>query len=129
GVDDRHVGNALHLDEGGFIDHGDQDAVDHETGSLVDLHGGLADLGGDLFDGLHGLGGGVDTGDDLDELHAVGGVEEVHADHGTGQALADLGDGQSGGDGGNDALRLAALLQRGAGVLLALQVREGVFLD
>src|SRR5699024_8957963 len=129
GVDDRHVGNALHLDEGGLIDHGDQDAVDHETGSLVDLHGGLADLGGDLFDGLDGLGGGVDTGDDLDELHAVGGVEEVHADHGTGQALADLGDGQAGGVGGKDALRLADLVQRGEGVLLDLHVLESGFHD
>ena len=36
GVDTGDVRNALHLDEGGLIDHGNQDAVDDEAGSLVD---------------------------------------------------------------------------------------------
>ena len=86
GVDAGNVRNAFHLDESSFVDHGDQDAVDNKASSLVDLNGGLADLNADLLDGLDGLGGSVHTGDDLDELHAVSGVEEVHTDHGTGQS-------------------------------------------
>ena len=55
--------------------------VDDEAGSLVDLNGALADLTADLLDGRRRSPAGVlHTGDDLDELHAVSGVEEVHAD-------------------------------------------------
>ena len=129
GVDAGDVGNTFHLDEGSLIDHGDQDAVDHEAGSLVDLNGGLANLHADLLDGLHGLGGGVHTGDDLDELHAVSGVEEVHAHQRTGQALADLGDGQGGGVGSEDAFRLADLVQLAEGGLLDLHIFESGFHD
>ena len=57
GVDTGDVRNALHLDEGSLVDHGDQDAVDDEAGSLIDLNGALADLNADLLDGLDGLGG------------------------------------------------------------------------
>ena len=124
GVDTGDVGNALHLDEGSLVDHGDQDAVDDEAGSLVDLDRALADLGADLLDGLHGLGGSVHTGDDLDELHAVSGVEEVHADQGTAQALADLGDGQRRGVGSENTLGLADLIQLAEGGLLDLHILE-----
>ena len=124
GVDTGDVGDTLHLDEGGLVDHRDQDAVDNEAGSLVDLNRALADLGADLLDGLDGLGGGVDTGDDLDELHAVSRVEEVHADQRTGQALADLGDGQRRGVGSENALGLADLIQLAKGGLLDLHILE-----
>ena len=129
GVDTGDVRNALHLDEGGLIDHGDQDAVDDEAGSLIDLNGGLADLNADLLDGLDGLGGGVHTGDDLDELHAVSGVEEVHADQRTAQTLADLGDGQRGSVGSENALGLADLVQLAKGGLLDLHILKSSLND
>ena len=124
-VDARNVGHALHLDEGGLVDHGDKDAVDHEPGGLVDLHRGLAQLLGDGGDGRDGLGGGIGPGNDLNELHTVGGVEEVHPDEGTAQALTDLGDGQGGGVGGEDAALLADLVQLAEGGLLDLHILEG----
>ena len=129
GVDTGDVGDALHLDEGSLIDHRDQDAVDDEAGSLIDLNGGLADLNADLLDGLDGLGGGVHTGDDLDKLHAVSGVEEVHADQRTAQTLADLGDGQRGSVGSENALGLADLVQLAKGGLLDLHILESSLND
>src|SRR5699024_6504912 len=125
GVDALDVGHALHLDEGGLVDHGDQDAVDHEAGCLVDLDRLLADGHRDLLDLLNGLHGGVAAGDDLDQLHAVGGVEEVHTHQRAAQALADLGDGQGRGVGSKDALGLADLVQLGKGGLLDLHVLKG----
>jgi len=122
GVDASNVGDALHLDECGLIDHGDQDAVDDEAGSLVDLHGVLANGNGDLLDLLNGLSGSVAACDDLDQLHAVCGVEEVHTDHGAAQALADLSDGQGGSVGSKDALGLADLIQLAKGGLLDFHV-------
>ena len=44
GVDVLLGGDAVLQDDDGLVDHGEQDAVDHETGSLADLDGVLADL-------------------------------------------------------------------------------------
>ena len=129
GVDAGDIRNALHLDEGSLVDHGDQDTVDHKAGSLVDLNGALADGNGDLLDLLNGLNGGVAAGDDLDQLHAVCGVEEVHTDQGTGQTLADLGDGQRRSVGSEDALGLADLIQLAEGGLLDLHILESSLND
>ena len=129
GVDASDIGNALHLNEGSLVDHGDQDAVDHKAGSLVDLNGALADGNGDLLDLLNGLSGGVAAGDDLDQLHAICGVEEVHTDQGTGQTLADLGDGQRRSVGSKDALGLADLIQLTEGGLLDLHILESSLND
>ena len=129
GVDACDIGNALHLDEGSLIDHGDQDTVDHKACSLVDLNRVLADGHGDLLDLLNGLCGGVAAGDDLDQLHAVSGVEEVHTDQRTAQALADLGDGQRGGVGSEDALGLADLIQLAESGLLDLHILKSSLND
>ena len=129
GVDAGDIGNAFHLDESSFVDHGDQDAVDNKASSLVDLNGGLADFNADLFDGLNSLGGGVHACNDLDELHTVSGVEEVHTNQGTGQALADLSDGQRRGVGSKDALRLADLVQLAKGGLLDLHILKSSLND
>ena len=129
GVDAGDVGNALHLDEGSLVDHRDQDAVDDEAGSLVDLDRLLADGNGDLLDLLDSLSGSVAASDDLDELHAVCGVEEVHTDQRTADTLADLGDGQRRGVGSEDALGLADLIQLAESGLLDLHILESSLND
>ena len=87
-----HAG--LHQTDG-LVDHGDQDLVDHEAGGFSYLHGLLADVGGQLADGVIGLLGGVDAPDDLHQLHHSSGIEEVHPD----EAVGPLGGGGDGGDG------------------------------
>ena len=82
-----------------------------------------------FFDGLHGLRGGVAACDDLDQLHAVSGVEEVHTHQRAAQAPADLGNGQRGGVGSKDALRLAQLIQLCKGGLLDLHILKGSLHD
>ena len=93
-VDVLNGGNAGLDQADGLVDHGDQDLVDDETGSLGDLNGLLADLLGEVVDEVEGLLRGVGAADDLNELHAGHGVEEVHADDGVLEAEAHLGDGE-----------------------------------
>src|SRR5699024_398772 len=98
------------------------DLVQLGKGGLLDLHvlkGGLHDQVAVRAQVL------FDAGDDLDQLHAVGGVEEVHTHQRAAQALADLGDGQGRGVGSKDALGLADLVQLGKGGLLDLHVLKG----
>ena len=129
GVDAGDIGNAFHLDESSFVDHGDQDAVDDEACSLIDLNRLLADGNRDLLDLLNGLSGSVAACDDLDQLHAVCGVKEVHADQRTANALADLGDGQRRSVGSEDALGLADLIQLAEGGLLDLHILKSSLND
>ena len=56
-VDILHRGNAGLNQADGLVDHGDQDLVDDETGSLGDLNGLLADLLGQLMASSFGLAG------------------------------------------------------------------------
>ena len=81
-VDVLHGGDAGLHQADGLVDHGDQDLVDHEAGSLGHFHGILADVLRQLIDGVEGLLSGVGAPDDLHQLHAGHGVEEVHADDG-----------------------------------------------
>ena len=76
-----------------FIDHRNKDSVYSEACSLIDLYRNLAELLGDLDDLLNSLCGGIDTCNDLNQLHNRSGIEEVHADDGLGKACADLCDG------------------------------------
>ena len=124
-VDILHRGNAGLNQADGLVDHGDQDLVDHEAGSLSNLNGILADLLRQLVDDVEGLLSGVGTADDLHKLHAGNGIEEVHADDGVLEAVAHLGDRQRGGVGSEDGLGLAQFVQ------LAEQLLFGghIFLD
>ena len=103
-------GAGLHQTDG-VVDHGDQQLVDHEAGTLSHLNGLLADVLSQLVDEVEGLLGSVHTADDLDELHAGHGVEEVHTDEGVLQAVAHLSDGQRRGVGSKHSFRLAQLVQ------------------
>src|SRR5699024_778176 len=80
GVNALHGGHAGVYQIDALVDHGDQDLVDHEAGGLVNLDGLLADLHGQVPDGVEGLIGGVSAPDDLHQLHDGSGVEEVHTD-------------------------------------------------
>ena len=124
-VDVLNGGNAGLDQADGLVDHGDQDLVDDETGSLGDLNGLLADLLGEVVDEVEGLLRGVSAADNLNELHAGHGVEEVHADDGVLEAETHLGDGQRRGVGGEDGALLAHLIE------LAEQLALGahLFLD
>ena len=117
-IDIFRRGNAFLQNANAFVAIGDQDLVDHEAGGLVDHHGGLADLGGQVLDVIHQLRGGVAAGNDLHQLHGRHGVKEVHTDEVVLQALAHLGDGQRGGVGGEDGLILAQSVQLGQQLLL-----------
>ena len=110
-VDVLDGGDAGLNEADGFVDHGDEDLVDDEAGSLGDLDRLLADLLGELVDEIEGLLRGVRAADDLNELHAGNGIEEVHTDDGVLEAKAHLGDGQRGGVGGKDGGFLAQLIQ------------------
>ena len=128
-VDACYVRYAFHLNESCLIDHRDQDAVYYETSCLVHLNCSLADLLGDLLDGVNGLLRSVHASDHLNELHSVSGIEEMHADHGSGQAVSDLGDGKAGGVGSEYALRLADLVQLSKSGLLNGHVLESCLND
>ena len=127
GVDALSGGNAGVQNVSSLVDHGNQDLVDDEAGSLVDLDGLLADGHGAVPNGLEGLVGGVGAADDLNQLHDGGGVEEVHADEAV-SALGgggDGGDGDGGGVGGQNGLGLADLVQLSEDGLLDLQILDG----
>ncbi len=120
GIDIFYAGDALRIDADGLVDHGNQNPVHHESGSLLHFHGSLADLHGNALDLLHQLVGGVCACDH--QLHPVGRVEEMHADHRTIQSGTDLGDGEGRGVGGEDALGLHDLLKLLEGGLLDLHI-------
>ena len=128
-IDAFDIGNTFHLDESSFVDHGDQDAVYNETCSLVHLNGGLADLCGDLLDGVNGLLRSVHACDHLNQLHSVSGIEEMHTDHGSGQAVSDLSDGKAGSVGSKYALRLADLVKLTESGLLNSHILESSLND
>ena len=93
-VDVLGAGNAVGQDTNCLVDHRDENAVNDKTGSLVNGHGSLADLGGQVNDALGSFIAGELALDHLNERHAVGGVEEMAADElsGTAGASSDLGD-------------------------------------
>ena len=111
GVNVSSGGNTGLQQTNALIDHGDQDAVDHETGSLVDFNGSLAQFNGQILDLLHQFGRGVGAGDDFDQLHIGSGVKEMHTHHLVLQTKTDLGDGQRGGVGCKNSLGLDDLVQ------------------
>src|SRR4051794_12179973 len=100
---------------------GDEDAVDHEAGTLVAADGHLLDRLGEVGGGLGGLRRGVLALDHLDQPHVRRRPEKVEADHlvGTIGGVADLRDRQARGVGGED--RVAG--RRG------IQIREHGVLD
>ena len=129
GVDVLLGGDAVLQDDDGLVDHGEQDAVDHETGSLADLDGVLADLLGAGIDSLEGLVVGTGAADDFHQLHSGSGVEEVHAQDllRTLGGSSNGGDGDGGGVGGQDGLGLADGVQLLEDVLLHVQDLDGSF--
>ena len=127
GIDILYGSNAVRIDADRFVDHGNQNSVYHESGSLVHLNGSLSDLGGDGFDLLNHFIRGVQSCDHLNQLHDGSGIEEMHADHGSVQTCSDLRDGKGGGIGGEDAVRLADVLQLLKGLLLDLHVLKRSF--
>ena len=118
-------GNAFGIDADSFVDHGDEDAVNNETGSFFDLYGGFADVFRDLLDGFYHLSGGIQAGDDFDQLHNRSGIEEMHADDGTIELSADFGDGEGGSIGGEHALGFADLGELLESLLLDLHILNG----
>ena len=124
-VDVGHGSNAGLHQVNGFVDHWDQDLVNHEARSLGHLDGILADLLGQVIDEVEGLLGGVGTPDDFHQLHAWHGVEEMHADNGMVQTQTHLGNGQRRGVGGEDGLGLAQAVQ----LIQQLFLGGHVFLD
>ena len=110
-VDVLGAGDTVGEDADSLVDHGDEDAVDHEAGGFLHFDGLFADLGGEVDDALHDGVAGELAADDLDEGHAVGGVEEVHADE-LGRTLGaggNLGDAQRRAVGGEDGLTAASM--------------------
>ena len=130
GVDVFLGSDAVLQNDDSLVDHGEQDAVDHEAGSLADLDGVLAQVLGAAIDSLEGLVVGTGAADDLDQLHSGSGVEEVHAQN----LLRTLGSGSNGGDGdgrgvgSQDGLGLADLVQFLEDALTATRaaVEEGI---
>ena len=120
-------GDTIGEDADSFIDHGDEDAVDDESGSFLDLYGLFADGGGEVDDALAHRVAGELSADDLDEGHAVGGVEEMHADELSGAlcACGDLGDGEAGAVGGEDGLGFADAVEFGEDILFELHLLHG----
>ena len=123
-VDVLGAGDAVGQDAHCLINHGDEDAVDHEAGSFLHLHGLFADGSGELYDALGHLVAGELTLDDFNQCHAVGGVEEVHADElcRTTGASGNLCDGERRRVGGEDGLGLADLVKLREHILLQLHV-------
>ena len=131
GVDVFLGSDAVLQNDDSLVDHGEQDAVDHEAGSLADLDGVLAQVLGAAIDSLEGLVVGTGAADDLDQLHSGSGVEEVHAQN----LLRTLGSGSDGGDGdgrgvgSQDGLGLADLVQFLEDALLDVQDLDGSLND
>ena len=126
-VDVFSAGDAVGEDADSLVDHGDKDAVDDEAGGFLHFDGLLADAGGEVDDALADLVAGELSADDLDEGHAVGGVEEVHADElsRTAGAGCNLGDAQRAAVGGEDGFGFADFVEFGEDILLELHLLDG----
>src|SRR4051794_30610883 len=88
----------------GFVHVRPEDAIDDETGSVVAVDDGLAQLAREVRDRDHRDVGSLCAADDFDERHAVDGVEEVHAGDVLGMhgLRGDVGDGNGRGVGRED---------------------------
>ena len=80
GLVERLDGVAFLEQEAGLVHVRPEDAVDDEAGAVVAVDDGLAELARESGDGDHGHVRGLLAADDLDERHAVDGIEEVHPD-------------------------------------------------
>src|SRR5262249_49765369 len=90
-----------------------EDAVDQEPGAVLDHDRQFSDLLDELHRSSDDGRSGLTTDDDLDQLHAVDGVEEVNADDSFGAASAggDLADGKRGSVGGEDGVGSGQFVQ------------------
>ena len=68
----------------GFGEISGEDAVDDETGGVVDDHRGLAQPQGQIESCGQGLIGRLVSANDLNERHAMRGIEEMEAAHALG---------------------------------------------
>jgi hypothetical protein len=94
-------GDAFHDAVGGFVDERHEDTVGNKTRSVVDGHGSLAELFGELHSGGESGVAGLERANDFDKGHDGNRVHEMHADEAVG-ALSERG--ESGhGDGGSVA--------------------------
>ena len=80
-IDALNRSNTVSVDADCLVDHGDQDTVDNETGGLLHLYGGLADILGNLLDGLLPSPVGVFRPAMTSTSFITGaGIEEMHTD-------------------------------------------------
>ena len=105
GIDVLSGGHAFLQHEDRFVDHGDEDAVDHEAGGFIHGDRRFAQPFGKRLGGFVGFVGSGGAADDLDEGHAGHGIEEMQAHHlvGASHGGGHGGDAQAGRIGGEDA--------------------------